>query len=370
MRFGLRVAAILGLWASALAPGGPASVAADELPMLIELPSGTLVSALGAGGFNVVGAFSDRSGGFYWTPLTGVVPTGGLQCTAVSRDGGTILGTALDSAGRENAAVWLGGRDWRVLGSFHPDAQPCDDLLSSTFGASDDGRVIVGLGSDGCQFARGFRWEESTGMVDLGSSVPGRSSRANDVSGDGRVIIGWQDAVSGFRQGARWIDGRQELFVGPRGPVGEAHGANRDGSIIVGQTCDPGTPSPAAWKGTPASGVQCFPVERPRPSKPFLGIMFATSEDGRVIVGAHSFGADSEAVVWFDGSPRFLTDYLRESGIPDAFRGWINSGFLLDVSPDGRVLIGHGAGPTDFQAYVVLLPEDTLASSRTASPAR
>jgi probable HAF family extracellular repeat protein len=95
-------------------------------------------------------------------------------------------GNALDARGLENAAIWTGGRDWRTLGSFTPNAQPCDLLLSATFGASDDGKVLVGLGWNGCRIAHAFRWEESTGMVDLGTSVPGESTRANNVSGDGR----------------------------------------------------------------------------------------------------------------------------------------------------------------------------------------
>ena len=365
-----RVAVTLGLLALALAPAGGAA-AASKLPVLIELPPGTELSSLGANGFMVVGSFTNGTGGFYWTPLTGVVRTGAFKCDAVSTDGGTILGTAFDDARRQNAAIWQGGIEWRTLGSFRPGAQPCDALLSGTFGASDDGRVLVGLGWDGCAIAHAFRWEESTGMVDLGSTVPTRSSRANGISGDARVVIGWQDGITGFRQGARWIDGRQELFVGPRGPVGEAHGTNRDGSIIVGGNCDGGDPNnPGAWKWTASTGVQCFPVERRLQIGFFTGIMFATSEDGRVIGGSHSFGPDSEAVLWLDDTPQFLEDYLHGAGLPDAFQGWVNTGFIVDVSRDGHVLIGHGAGPTDFQAYIVLLPDDVLASKRAAGAVR
>jgi probable HAF family extracellular repeat protein len=95
----------------------------------------------------------------------------------VSRDGRTIVGDAFDANGKETAAIWLGGGEWRLLGSFHPNALPCDFLLSASFGASDDGRIIVGLGWDGCRFARAFRWEESTGMVDLGSTVAAAQPR-------------------------------------------------------------------------------------------------------------------------------------------------------------------------------------------------
>ncbi len=327
--------------------------AAEEKPLLIELEPEALPVDVGAGGFVVVGSFLE-GGAFYWMPTTGVVRIGGVSGIAISRDGRTIVGRALDGAGRENAAIWLGGKEWRTLGSFTSDAQQCDRLLSGSFGANDDGRVIVGLGWNGCSYAHGFRWEDASGVVDLGSSVPGRSSRANNVSGDGRVVVGWQDSSSGFRQGAMWVEGRQELIIGPYGVVGEARAANSNGSLIVGMNCNPADVS--AWTWTPERGVRCHPVERRLATRPYIAMMLATSEDGRVIGGAHSFGLDSEAVLWIDGESQFLKDYLRDNGIPEAFRGWVNTGFVTAVSPDGHVLAGYGAGPTNFQGYLVILP--------------
>jgi probable HAF family extracellular repeat protein len=323
----------------------------EEKPLLIELVPGALPVDLGQSGFIALGT-TVTSEAFYWMPTSGVVRIGGTQGVAISRDGSTIVGNALDANQNENAAIWLGGDEWRLLSPLHPNALPCDELLTGAFGASDDGRVIVGLGWDGCRFARAFRWEESTGMVDLGSTVSGRSSRANSVSGDGRVVIGWQEASSGFRQGAMWVDGRQELFMGPHGFVGEAFDANSDGSIIVGGGCDP--VEEMAWVWRRESGITCYPPPRRRRAE-FLVRMMATSEDGRVIGGAHTFGLESDSIVWIDGEAHYLKDYLRERGVTDAFEGWINTGFTNAVSPDGRVLAGYGAGPTGFTGYVVIL---------------
>ncbi len=341
---------VLTLWFLVVARAG----APEEVPLLIELEAEALANDLGANGFTVIGSTLDGEA-FYWMPSSGVVRIGGTQGIAVSRDGRTFVGRAFDANGKENAAIWLGGTEWRLLGSFHPSALPCDLLLSGSFGASDDGRVIVGLGWDGCSLAHAFRWEESTGMVDLGSTVSGRSSRANDVSGDGRVVIGWQEDQFGFRQGARWVDGRQEIFVGPHGVVGEAFGANTDGSIIVGGNCSPG--EEAAWIWRRESGITCYPPPRRLLGPPRQVIMQDTSEDGRVVGGAHSFGLESESILWIDGAPYYLKDYLRERGIPDAFEGWVNTGFINAVSNDGRVLAGSGAGPRTFTGYVVILEE-------------
>jgi probable HAF family extracellular repeat protein len=330
----------------------------DDHVFFMELPPDVLPSDVGANLFAVVGSFT-RGRGLYWLPTAGTQDIGGRAGTGVSSDGRTIVGNALDARGFENAAIWKSGTEWRTLGSFSRDARPCDLLLSSAFGISADGRVVVGLGWDGCRYAHAFRWEESTGMVDLGGSANATSSRANNASGDGQIVVGWQEAQTGFRLAARWINLRQEILRGPHGDIGEAFGASRDGSIIVGQVCDPtNVLTSSAWKWTAADGVQCFPVNRPPllPNLPYVASMRSTSDDGRVIGGSFSFGLDSESLIWLDGQLFFLKDYLRANGYPDAFQRWVNTGFVTGVSPDGRTLVGYGAGPRTFQGFVVILP--------------
>jgi probable HAF family extracellular repeat protein len=344
---------------AALAFAGTAHAAVPAgKPLLIELPPEVLAGEVGANGFVVVGGVYG-GGGFYWMPTTGVTRIGGRQAVSVSRDGKSIAGNALDSRRLENAALWTGGTSWRLLGSITPNAQPCDELLSATYGASADGTVVVGLAWDGCPIARAFRWEESTGVVNLGS-LTGASTRANAVSGNGRVVVGWEEPT-GFREAAKWVDGKQEMIRGPVDLLGEAHATNWDGSIIAGAACNPYvTVGPAAgWIWTQGTGVTCLPVQRPAwaLNLPYQVLPLAMSDDARVIGGSLSFGLDAESVVWFDGEPVMLRDYLRQNGIPDAFEGWVNTGFIQGVSPDGRTLVGYGAGPTTFQGYVVVLPE-------------
>jgi probable HAF family extracellular repeat protein len=346
--------------ASLLLVLGSILTAADDKVFFMTLPSEVLPTDVGASAFAIAGSFVD-GGALYWMPTSGTQSIAGRSAQAVSLDGKTIIGRALDARGRENAAIWAGGGNWRVLGSFTPDAEACDGLLSGAFGASDDGRVVVGLGWNGCRYAHAFRWEASTGMIDLGSTTA-RSSRANNVSGDGRVVVGWQEDATGFRQGAKWVNGQQEVIRGPAGMVGEAFAANRDGSLIVGAHCEPAnTVTRSAWTWTAATGVRCFPITRPPslPNLPYNTFMLDTSNDGRVIGGAFSFGLDSEALIWLDGQGFFLTEYLRANGYPDAFRRWVNSGFVTGVSPDGRTIVGYGAGPANFQGYIVILPERT-----------
>jgi len=328
---------------------------AGDQAVMITLADSALPSDVGANGSMVVGSFRS-GGGFYWMPTTGVVFVGGKNASSVSRDGKTIVGTEFDQRVSQ-AAIWLRGAEWKVLGSVVPNAAPCDDLLSSAYGNSADGKVIVGLAWNGCNFARAFRWEETTGMVDLGSTVPGRSSRANGVSGDGRVVVGWQEHATGPRMGARWVDGQQTIFARATEFVGEAHAATTNGSTIVGQACRFGDPQDqSAWSWTPAGGIVCLPSPRLRLPLVYVGAAYAVSDDGRVIAGAQSFGLESEAVIWIDRTPYYLKDYLRAHGVPSAFEGWVNTGGVFGMSRDGRVLVGFGAGPTDFTGYVVILP--------------
>jgi probable HAF family extracellular repeat protein len=334
---------------------------AQEKAVLIELPPGALPRDISANSM-VVGELRS-GGGFYWLPTTGVIYVGGQRAEAVSRNGDVITGIAYGPGNVTEAAIWQRAAEWRRLGSVVPNAVPCDDLLSSTHDSSDDGKVIVGLAWNGCSFARAFRWEEATGMVDLGSTVAGRSSRANGVSGDGRMVVGWQDSAIGLRQGARWVDGTQTLFRGPSAIIGEAQAANRDGSIVVGQSCEFASAenpfaNQQAWIWTARDGVTCLPVPRVRPARNYIGLASAASEDGRIVGGAHTFGLDSDAVVWINRQPAYLMDYLRDHGVPNAFEGWINTGFITAVSRDGRILAGYGAGPTDFQGYIVILDAD------------
>jgi probable HAF family extracellular repeat protein len=339
-----------------VALGVPAG--ANDKAIFIELPTGAMANAVSSSGV-VVGALRS-GGGFHWMPASGDVFLGGVSADDVSRDGRTIVGTALDANRKQQAAIWQRGSEWRLLGSVVPNPAPCDDLISGTFGTNGSGSVIVGLAWNGCSFARAFRWEESTGMVDLGSTVANRSSRANAVSGDGRVVIGWQEHSTGFRQGARWIDGRQTLFT-HEGFVGEAAGTNADGSIIVGYYCRPNTPlDQSAWVWTERNGVECLPMPRFRPGGiegVFLGQAITTSDDGRVIGGAHNFGLESESVIWIDRTPHYLEEYLHDHGAPNAFERWVNTGFVTGMSRDGRVLVGFGAGPRDFTGFVVIMPD-------------
>ena len=340
-----------------LAPARPVRVEDETLLIELEDRSHPLPSAVNDNGSMIVGNFNEGDG-CYWIPTTGAVFTGGLQAGGVSADGATIVGTAFDQGLVQNAAIWLRGTEWRLLGSF-PGALPCDFNLSTATATSRDGSVVVGIARNGCRLTHAFRWEESTGMVDLGSSIPGQYSQGLGVSGDGAVVIGAQESEVGSRVGARWRDGRQELFEGPTGRVGTAYATNHDGSIVGGRQCRPEDPfDQSAWVWTATDGLQCLPPPRRVVHQLVItSNVFATSDDGRVMGGAQVAGGttDQEALIWIDRSPAYLKDFLRANGVPNAFATWINTGTITDISPDGRILVGYGAAIGGFRGYIVIL---------------
>jgi len=341
---------------------------ADDQTLLIELDarSSALASAVSASGSVVVGGLAE-GGAFYWMPTTGVVFAGGMTADGVSGDGHTIVGWARDVAGIQQAAIWQRATEWRLLGSF-PNAIPCDAFLGGATDVSRDGQVVVGYAYNSCTSAHAFRWQESTGMVDLGSSVPGRSSLAQGVSGDGAVVVGHQTRADGFTQGAKWVDGRQELIPGPDGFVGTAMATNNDGSLVVGRICRPPfAADQSAWMWRTQGGTTCLPAPRRlvSPGPVIILEAAATSDDGQVIGGSQNVGGsvDSNAVIWINGQPAYLKEFLQANGLPDAFRTWVNTGTITGISPDGRILVGWGAALGGYRGYIVILGSSRVIPS-------
>lgn len=333
---------------------GAGAAAEKGQPVFIPLDSDTQATGISGDGSVVVGSYYGGGGGFFWTAETGTVRIGGGGVAGISADGTTIVGRANDAMGRENAAIWQGDVNWYLLGSFSPEATPCDRLLSSAFGVNGDGSIVVGLGWNGCSLAHGFRWDAETGMLDLGSLVSGRASRANAISGDGQAIVGWSDQATGFRQGAHWVDGAWQWLAGQYGPVGEALGVNFDGSVIVGFGCGPR--NEFAWQWTEKTGVQCINGTVADPNQTY---MFALSDDGRVIGGAVRpvFGPERQAVLWFNDEPVDLRQYLLLRGVAEVEPWTLDS--VLAVSSDGYVIAGWGVGPDRrVHGYVVVLPQE------------
>ncbi|MFU8828114.1 MAG: secretion protein [Phycisphaerales bacterium] len=303
---------------------------------------------------SVVAASVFQGSFFVWTEASGLVNIGGNAVAgnaSISDDGTKIGGTIVDPGTglSEFAQYVIADGTWTPLGGL---GASCDNSVSSGWGMSGDGEMVVGLGWVANCRAHGISWSASTGVVDLGSTVPDRSSRANAANFDGSVIVGWQDGSTGFRQGAVWRNGVQSLiFTNTGGLISEASGVSADGTWIIGN----GSSSNGfnAWRYSDDTGFETIGMP---PSFGWRGASTAISADGSVIVGFYrpfpgpaTFG---QGFIWTQADGMInLNDFVASQGVNTE---GVTLALPLGISADGRTIVGLGSGGVGF---VVTLPQ-------------
>ncbi|WP_228448323.1 secretion protein [Chryseobacterium sp. CH25] len=310
------------------------------------------LTVMGLGNYNV-GAVSDKGvvsmhtsgGGIYmWTAATGIVQIGSISNgypaagrTVVSNDGNTIASSLTNAVTgfNEISTYNVISSTWVNKGGLVPTGW--DGSVSSTWGMSPSGNTIVGLGWLTASNAHAVKWDETNGVVDLGSMVSGRSSRANAISGDGTVVVGWQDEATGTRSGAKWVDGVESFITDSNGNnVGEAGAVSTDGNTIIGAA----NPNPYVWK----AGTGVTYITHPNASFSFKGGATGVSGDGSTVIGYYrAFGAppmSGEGFIWTEASGRInLNDYAASLGINT---NGVTMGLPLAISQDGKKIAGMG----------------------------
>ncbi len=310
------------------------------------------LTVMGVGNYTV-GAVSDNgvvsmhtsAGGIYkWTAAGGLVQIGSITNgypaagrTLVSNDGTKIASSTTNAATgfNEVATYDVTASAWINRGGLVPTGW--DGSVSSTWGMTISGTTIVGLGWVTAANAHAIKWDATNGVVDLGSMVSGRSSRANAINSDATVIVGWQDEPDGTRSGARWVNGVESFITdGSGNNLGEAGGVSADGNTIIGAAM----PNPYVWNTT--SGATY--ITHPNSSVFFRGGATGISADGTTVVGYfRAFSAppmSGEGFIWKAASGRVnLNDYAVSLGI--ATNG-VTMGLPLAISQDGKKIAGVG----------------------------
>ncbi len=357
-----------------LLAGSIAPFVAAAPPQVTFLPAGTQAQEVSDDGNVVVG--TTASTGFRWTPRGGYAVLSGPAASlgvnvAVSADGSSITSDVLDANNKMHAAMWAGGSTWNQFPAF----VSCDAFLLNAYDINANGSIVVGLAwIAGCQ-AHAFRWDATNGTVDLGTIVAGRSSRANAVNGVGDIIVGWQDMSNGTRRGARWINGVEGYmpsYVSPGGTsymVGEALCINNAGTQIAGYNVF-SLAGGNAWKWSAATGQTTLLPQLAG----FTGQAALTSgitEDGSIVVGTTGgIPIGRKAIIWINGQPQDLKTYIESKG--GSIAPYNSLGTAMAITPDGRTIVGWGAGAGQPAGWIVHFPPDCpadLDSDGTVGPA-
>ena len=290
-----------------------------------------------------------------WTEAEGTIVIGELTSgdfisgfTNVSTDGKYISGTMtnpetiLDEMARYNTET----SEWTFFGGLTASSET---TVSSAWGMTSDGSAVVGLGWVNAGEAHGIKWTQETGMVDLGSTVPDRSSRANGISDDGTIVVGWQDNDYGDRLGVYWKNGVQVHLQDNEGnPTGEAVAVTPDGKTIIGFTEE----TPFIWNETDGY------TKILHPDPDFAGGAASMTDDGKTVVGYfrpwNGQAVMGEGFIYTKATGRVeLNEYVASLGYDNL---GITFALPLGISPDGRYITGIGRTDDDLKGFVIKLP--------------
>lgn len=302
-----------------------------------------------------------------WTEAEGSVNIGELTSgdfisgwTNVTSDGKFISGTmtnpisGLDEMGRYNVLT----NTWTFLGGLSAVSSP---TLSTAWGMADDGAFVVGLGYISVSTGHAITWSQSTGIVDLGSTVPGRSSRANSINSDGTIVVGWQDNDYGDREGVYWKNGVQIYLKDEGGNnTGEAVAVTPDGNTIAGFTFD----NPFVWNAT----TGYTKITHPNPD--FSGGASGITDDGKTVIGYfRPFGPAllGEGFIYTAENGRVnLNDYVASLGMDNM---GMTFSLPLGISPNGKYIVGIGVANDEARGFVIKLP-NALATDQVQNASK
>lgn len=211
------------------------------------------------------------------------------------------------------------------------------------------------------QISHAVKWDAINGLVDLGSIVDGRYSRANAVNADGTVIVGSQDNTNGSRVAAKWVNGVESFILNAGGGnPGEANVVSSDGKTIAGYSANA-----PAWVWNETTGFKYIP----QPDGYDFGVQSGAtgiSSDGKTIVGyfrepgTPAYSGQGFIYTPEDNTRKNLNDYVTSLGIDTQ---GITFALPLAISPDGTKIAGIGrkSGGVVDAFYIDLSNSSTMA---------
>jgi probable HAF family extracellular repeat protein len=331
-------------------------------------------SGISGDGLTVVGTSYPNSSAtepiraFRWTASGGMVAIGDLpggvvrsEAYDVSYDGSVIVGGSSSANSYNGDPTYYEPFRWTAAGGmqglgFLPNATTPSGRGS---GVSTDGSVVAGFSATE-NGPRAFRWTQAGGMINLGS-LPGAgfnpSGGASDISADGSVVVGL-DRISSNRTAFRWTagTGMQSLGTLPgAGNMGRelysnAQAVSADGLTVVGDGYSSNGSEGFRW--TSAGGMVGL---GDLPGGFFQSSAYGVSANGTVIVGSGNTSNGSRAFRWDPvNGMKSIEELLIAEGLASSLVGWQLSA-AVDVSADGRTIVGTGDGPGGTRAWIATL---------------
>lgn len=333
----------------------PVVTSAASFTPLGDLPGGDVHSSaqgVSADGSVIVGESSSSPGlreAFRWSRETGMVGLGELAggpfystAYGVSGDGRVVVGASAIEGGVEAFAHTPEG------GMIGLGDLPGDEFGSEATDASLDGSIIVGhsFSSVGIEV---FRWENGV-MSSLGIGLGGTRPAVSD---DGSVIVG--DAAG---EAFRWVNGATDFLGTLPGRNGSmAFDVSAAGDVVVGHAGFGGHGN-EAFRWTAETGMVGLGYLNESES---MSRAFAVSGDGSVVVGESKTSESNwRAFIWDAENGMRDLGQLLENVYGVNMDGWTLTQ-AIDISADGRVIVGNGTGPSGGQAWVAVIPEPGTA---------
>ncbi len=308
---------------------------------------------------------------FMWTPATGLknigdvtngIPVSGTG--SITSDGNKIAISITNPENNINEMTLydVPSQSLTYLGSLGVDS---GGSASTAYGMSSDGKTVVGLGWVTAGAAHPIKWTAETGVTDMGSTVAGKSARANAVNADGTVIGGWQDTDMG-RTFAIWRNDIQTLVTEDTEygtlPLNEVSDVSDDGKWAVGSSM---LGYATTWSET--SGV--IKIDHPDVSLEtgFSGAATSVNADGSIVIGYFRNLFDGtgtapdkgEGFIWTPSTGRVeLTAYAQSLGIDTQ---GMTFNLPTGISPNGKYITGWGRQGGSSVGFRLELPDASLA---------
>jgi hypothetical protein len=337
---------------SGFVPAPGASVGTDRSSVRISADGSTVVLRVARSAPSGLAAdiaiWTENGGVEVLAPDTGIY---GWGVSGISSDGSTVYGPN-----------WV----WTRSGGFQSLAAALQPLGNAAiFGCSEDGSVVTGWAQAGVSGPGAtptgdyFRWQVGQGAPQV---LPRDPQHPNGyfpfscLSGDGNVVGGHTWAPS-----ALYYESFAGALVTPAGATvitAESEGnptlvndLSNDASVAVGQAALAGF-GLVAFRWTAAGGLQDLQVPGWGASAEGCSLF------GDIVVGGTGGFSGPRAFYWTagNGTRDLQTDLISNFGLGTELIGW-ELWTALDVSFDGRAIVGFGRNPQgDYQAFVVRFP--------------